>query len=72
MPSEGPPFGVTFVETAVDHTGTLRDAWIIRGSGVRNFDLAALRAARLSQYRAGTAYCTHVPGTFIFVADFRF
>lgn len=55
---------------AIDATGHLVDAWVWAPSGQKQFDDAALAAARKSTYEAGTAYCKPVPGLYLFWATF--
>ena len=56
------------VEIALDPAGKLIDAWIYASSGYAGWNLAALRAARLSTYSGSISYCRPVRGTYLFVA----
>jgi TonB family protein len=59
------------VEVAINASGALDDAWLFVPSGSEWFDDAALRAARMSTYKAGTAFCQPASGMYIFRAEFR-
>ncbi len=61
----------SLIEIAVGTKGELDGAWVYAPSGVKAFDDAALRAARLSTYEAPRAFCRDVPGVYIFRAMFH-
>lgn len=63
---------VTVIEVSVSARGALDAARIVLPSGNDAFDLAALRAARLSKYAAGMALCRLVPGRYFFRAEATF
>ncbi|MGB6987115.1 MAG: TonB family protein [Candidatus Aquilonibacter sp.] len=60
-----------WVEVAVNADGTLADAWIYAPSGSRDFDAAALRAARLSKFKGGRVFCQPAGGDYLFHAVFN-
>lgn len=62
--------GITSVRIALNAAGVLTDTAVLESSGNRWIDQAALRAARLSRYRAESRDCAHVAGTYAFVVDF--
>ncbi len=61
----------TLIEVAISEKGTLDDAWLYAPSGIKAFDDAALRSARLSAYEARRSFCQNVPGLYMFRAVFR-
>ncbi len=62
--------GAVWVEVAVNGDGTLADASIYAPSGSRDFDEAALRAARLSKYEGGRVFCQPAGANYLFQAVF--
>jgi TonB family protein len=63
--------GTVYVDVALTGRGQIIDTSIYVGSGSPQFDAAALRAARRSEYTGGTSYCQHVRGEYVFVATFQ-
>lgn len=61
----------TAVEIALNPDGGLAGAWVWAPSGYTPFDDAALRAAKLSRYSGGRAYCKPVPSLYLFRVTFR-
>jgi hypothetical protein len=57
----------TAVTVIVDPAGHVLDAWTLASSGNGRFDLAAVRAARMSTYSGSTSYCRPVRGTYVFI-----
>jgi TonB family protein len=63
--------GTVYVDVALNGRGQIIDTSIYVGSGSPQFDAAALRAARRSEYTGGVSYCQHVRGEYVFVATFQ-
>lgn len=63
--------GVVLVEIAVNANDKLDDAWVYSPSGYREFDEAALKAARKSSYKAGRSFCSAAAGSYLFRFDFN-
>jgi hypothetical protein len=62
--------GTAFVDVAIDGAGNLLDAWLSVETDSRPMNDAALRAARLSTYKGGTAFCKPANGVYIFRVEF--
>lgn len=71
VPMDGNPYHTSLVAVALNSKGRIDDAWIWGTSGDRFMDGAALRAARLSTYRPARAFCSNVPGIYLFHVDFE-
>ena len=59
---------LSVVAVAIDEHGKRVDAWLLSSSGLGEFDLAALRAARVSEYSGGISYCRPTKDTYLFQA----
>jgi hypothetical protein len=62
---------VTLVAVAIDPDSKIKDAWVYQPTGVPEADEAALKSARISRYKAGTALCAPAPGIYLFSATFQ-
>jgi TonB family protein len=62
--------GITSVRIALDASGHLTHTSVLKSSGNRWIDRAALRSARFSSYSAESRDCTRVGGSYAFVVDF--
>ena len=62
--------GVAAIRVDLDPRGTLASAAVLRSSGNRWIDLAALRAARLSTYSAEVRGCERIGGRYALIVDF--
>jgi TonB family protein len=62
--------GVSAIRVDLDSRGTLASAAVLRSSGNRWIDLAALRAARLSAYSAEVRGCERIGGRYALIVDF--
>lgn len=58
------------VEVAVGSANEMDDAWVWISSGFREFDAAALKAARATEYASGTSFCQPANGLYLFRANF--
>ncbi len=58
-------------EVAINADGSVADASIWGPSGLAAFDDATLAAARASTYKPGSAYCSPVPGNYLFIVTFH-
>ena len=69
------PFGsgpaTSLIEILLAHNGEVQDAEVMRTSGDRRLDAAALQAARQTTYSPAIAYCRPVYSVYVFKADFR-
>jgi protein TonB len=63
--------GVTEVRVALSSTGVVTGLDILKSSGNKALDAAALQAARSSTYAPDIRNCEPVPGTYRFVAEFQ-
>lgn len=61
----------TLLSVAIDARGALQDAWFLSPSGFYEIDESAMRAVRLSGYRAGTLFCRPAPGVYTYEETFR-
>lgn len=61
---------VAMVVVGVDGSGTLLGEKLIASSGYAPFDLATLRAARMTTYIGGTSYCRPASDLYIYRRDF--
>lgn len=57
---------VTEIEVTVEPNGSLGNAFVFKSSGNRSFDLAVIRAARLSTYKSKVVNCQPVEGIYLF------